>query len=151
MTEPRHVDDFIDDPKSDPYASAWFESFRRPAYEKIKYLDSRKLFATYQGVRYRVTGCSRMGDVWLHANPNEESTYQHRVDVDECSDWGAERGNPFVPIARKLEQDRRDAAGLASANEKRARKAGKRIVDEAKAERGRRTAKASPTGKATQK
>lgn len=84
----KHVDDFIDDPSSDPYAASWFESFRRPAIDKMRQPDERKLFATYQGIRYRVTGCSRLGDVWLHSNVNEDTRYQHRVNVDACSDWG---------------------------------------------------------------
>lgn len=86
----RHVDDFIDDPASDRYAASWLESFRRPAFEKIKKPDDRKLFATYKGRRYRVTGCSRLGDVWLHSNVKEDTTYEHRVDVDACSNWSAE-------------------------------------------------------------
>lgn len=83
----KHVDDFIGDPSSDPYAASWFESFRRPAIDKCRKPDARKLFATYKGIRYRVTGCSRMGDVWLHSDVNEETTYQRRVDVDACSGW----------------------------------------------------------------
>lgn len=89
-TEPRHVDDFIDDPTSDPYAASWFESFRRPAVSKMRGPDTRKLFATYQGSRYRVTGCSRLGDVWLSADFGREMGYERRVDVDACSNWGAE-------------------------------------------------------------
>jgi hypothetical protein len=92
----RHVDDFIDDPSSDRYAASWFESFRRPAYEKLRKPDARKLFATCEGSRYRVTGCSRMGDVWLHSNVDEDTTYQKRVDVDACSGWSSE----FAPTER---------------------------------------------------
>ncbi len=83
----KHVDDFIDDPTSDRYAASWFESFRRPAYDKCLKPDDRKLFATYRGDRYRVTGCSRMGDVWLDPDFGRECGYTHRVDVSECSDW----------------------------------------------------------------
>jgi hypothetical protein len=83
----RHVDDFIDDPNSDRYAASWFEAFRRPAWDKLKEPDERKLFATYKCRRYRVTGCSRLGDVWLHTNVNEDMRYEHRVDVDACTDW----------------------------------------------------------------
>jgi hypothetical protein len=86
-TEPRHVDDFIDDPTSDRYAASWFESFRRPAIEKLKKPDRRMLFATYRGLRYRVTGCSRLGDVWLHSNFKEDTRYTDRVNVDACSNW----------------------------------------------------------------
>lgn len=85
----RHVDDFIDDPTSDAYAASWFEAFRRPAFEKIKNPDPRKLYATWKGVRYRVTGCSRLGDVWLHDVTYDGESYLYRVDVDECSDWSA--------------------------------------------------------------
>jgi hypothetical protein len=88
--EPRHVDDFIDDPSSDPYAASWFEAFRRPAVDKMRNPDTRKLFATWRCVRYRVTGCSRLGDVWLHHVDYDGESYRHRVNVDECSDWSAD-------------------------------------------------------------
>lgn len=86
----RHVVDFIDDPASDRYAASWFDSFCRPAWDKLREPDTRQLFATYQGKRYRVTGCSRLGDVWLHSDFGEEWTYEHRVDVDACSGWASE-------------------------------------------------------------
>lgn len=89
MTEPRHVDDFLDDPTPDPYAASWLEAFRRPAWDKIKEPDTRKLFATWQGKRWRVTGCSRLGDVWLHEVDYEGCSYEHRVNVDDCSEWSA--------------------------------------------------------------
>lgn len=90
LSTARHVDDFIDDPTSDKYAASWFESFRRPAVYKLENPDRRKLFATYRGLRYRVTGCSRFGDVWLHSNRNEDNRYTDRVNVDECSGWSSE-------------------------------------------------------------
>lgn len=84
----RHVDDFIDDANSDPYAASWFEAFRRPAIDKLRRPDKRKLFATYEGRRHLVTGCSRMGDVWLTTNLNYDGmSYEKRVDVDACSEW----------------------------------------------------------------
>lgn len=85
-----HVDDFIDDPSSNSYAASWFKAFRRTAWDKLKQPDTRKLFATWKGKRYLVTGCSRLGDVWLHSNLNyDEDSYEKRVDVAECSGWGA--------------------------------------------------------------
>ena len=89
-SEARHVDDFIDDPKSDRYAATWFESFRRPAVDKMRKPDARKPFATFEGNRYRVIGCSRLGDAWPTATFTREFGYDHRVDVDACSDWSAE-------------------------------------------------------------
>lgn len=83
----KHVDDFINDPKADPYARSWLESFRRPAWDKCEKPDIRKLFATCDGVRYRVIGCSRLGDVWLTTDFSRENGYDKRVDVDKCSSW----------------------------------------------------------------
>lgn len=85
----RHVDEFIDDPKSDPYAAAWFELFRRPAIDKLQKPNNAKLFATYEGKRYRVIGCSRLGDVWLTSNFNKENGYEKRVDVAACTEWSS--------------------------------------------------------------
>ena len=86
----RHVDDFIDDPTSDPYAAKWFESFRRPAVDKFREPNPDKLFATYEGARYRVVGCSRLGDVWLTTDVSRENGYDKRVDVDKCSMFSAD-------------------------------------------------------------
>lgn len=85
----RHVDDFIDDPASDPYARKWLGLFRRPAIDRIREPNPDKLFATYDGRRYRVVGCSQMGDVWLGWDFSRENGYQLRVDVDKLSDWSA--------------------------------------------------------------
>lgn len=90
INERRHVDDFIDDPTTDRYAASWFESHRRPAFEQAEKPDARKLFATFEGRRYRVTGCSRFGDVWLSADLKREVGYDKRVAVDACSEWRAE-------------------------------------------------------------
>jgi hypothetical protein len=88
-----HVDEFIDSHKSDAYARWMFMHFRLPAEMMLQFQQfmwEHKLFCTYDGKRYRVTGASRLGDVWLHSNFNEDTTYQHRVEVDECSEWAKE-------------------------------------------------------------
>ena len=85
-----HIDDFIDDPASDRYAAQWFASFRRPEIEKLHKPVDGKLFATYKGKRWRVMGCSRLGDVWLNVTTHApEYGYTLRVDVEACSDWSA--------------------------------------------------------------
>jgi hypothetical protein len=84
------VDDFVDDYKADPYARWMLMLFRLPATLQIlarKYIFTR-LFCTYAGRRFRVTGASRIGDVWLVADHSKDSGYDHRADVDECSAWG---------------------------------------------------------------
>lgn len=91
--EPRHVDDFIDSLCSDSYASFVLNWFRAPAIHHAKYgkwMGQFKLFGTYKGTRYRVTGASRLGDVWLSTNFNRDVGYELRVNVDDVSGWGSE-------------------------------------------------------------
>ena len=86
----RHIDEFIDDPKTDPYASWVFAMFRYPAILRGKCADlieRHRLFCTHEGKRYRVTGASRMGDVWLAKDFNQTVAYDERVDVESCSNW----------------------------------------------------------------
>lgn len=86
----RHVDDFIDDPETDVYAS-WFLNLKRlPAILQFKFVDQIKqyqLYCDYNGERWRVTGASRLGDVWLTKNIDQSSGYQERVPIDRCSNW----------------------------------------------------------------
>lgn len=86
-----HVDDFIDDYTGDPYARWLFMHFRLPAVLKLAFdpfMKDHKLFCTYKGERHRVTGASRLGDVWITKDFKKDTGYDARVDLDECSDWG---------------------------------------------------------------
>lgn len=86
-----HVDDYVEDFRSDPYARWMLMHFRMPAEMQTafrKFTAPHKLFCTYQGKRYRCTGASRLGDVWLTADFSRDTGYDMRVDVAECSDWG---------------------------------------------------------------
>jgi len=93
-----HVDDFIDKPViSSPenrgrrYAQFFLNWKRMPAYVKNNFAEfygDIKLFCTHKGKRFRCTGASRMGDVWLTEDFTRDIGYDLRVDVDECSDWG---------------------------------------------------------------
>jgi hypothetical protein len=76
------------------YAAWFFMLHRLPAANAMNWqelIEPYKLFCTYKGKRYRVTGASRMGDIWLHSKLDwTESTspyYEHRVDLDDCSGW----------------------------------------------------------------
>jgi len=92
-TKAVHIDDWIDDPTQDPYARWMFLYFRLPAFQLLafrQFMAEHKLFCTYEGVRYRVTGASRLGDVWLISDFSKDIGYEHRVAVDECSGWGKE-------------------------------------------------------------
>lgn len=91
----KHVDEFIDDSYHDmdgknTYARWVLNYFRLPATLKNdfrQFMKDHKLFCTWKGKRYRCTGASRLGDVWLAENFEREHGYDHRVDVAECTDW----------------------------------------------------------------
>jgi hypothetical protein len=94
-----HVDDFIDDYRADPYARFVLDYFRRSAVSLHAFgpwMKEHKLFCTYspslasgkKAGRFRVTGASRLGDVWLSADYAREVGYELRVNVAECSAWG---------------------------------------------------------------
>lgn len=90
-----HVDDWIDTPTFPAdskvnYAKFVLEYARLPAWKKIAYsewMKQFKLFCTHMGKRYKVTGASRLGDVWLAKDHNRENGYDLRVNVSECSEW----------------------------------------------------------------
>lgn len=92
----KHVDDFVSFPPDDEagrYAAFCFLLFRLPAVMKIafrKWTDQYKLFCTYDGKRYRVTGASRLGDIWLAEDHNRSDGYDLRVDLAKCTRWGSE-------------------------------------------------------------
>lgn len=89
----KHVDEFVSFPPDDDagrYAAWCLMLFRLPAVMKIafgKWADKYKLFCTYEGKRWRVTGASRLGDVWLAEDFAREDGYDKRVDLAECKDW----------------------------------------------------------------
>lgn len=90
-----HIDDWISSPLSkddgERYAKFVFWYFRYPAWAQIdfhEWMKEFKLFCTYEGKRFRVTGASRLGDVWLTENFEQENGYSLRVDVAKCTNWG---------------------------------------------------------------
>lgn len=86
-----HIDDWLDEAAKDPaekWAKEFLEHCRRPAIAKdYAWLAKNPLFCTYRGKRYRCTGASRLGDVWLVNDFGVTRSYDLRVDVAECSDW----------------------------------------------------------------
>ena len=55
---------------------------------QCKFMKDHKLFCTYKGKRYRVTGASRLGDIWLAKDFNEDTSYDERGDIRKCTEWG---------------------------------------------------------------
>lgn len=89
-----HIDEWIDEPCSstspEAYAKFVFLYMRTHAWMQDAFrpwMSQFKLFCTFQGKRFRCTGASRLGDVWLTEDFEKSRGYEHRVDVDECSDW----------------------------------------------------------------
>jgi hypothetical protein len=95
MFEPRlHVDDWLDMPPADEaerWAKEFLEYCRRPAIDQSDaWRREHRLFCSYGGKRYRCTGASRLGDVYLTRKFDRIFGYELRVWVEECSDWGRE-------------------------------------------------------------
>lgn len=99
-----HIDNYIDSfsyfGKEDDkeremvdYSKFFFLLKRLPAYMQIRFepwIKEFKLFCIYKGKKYRVTGCSRMGDIWLNKNFSDDHGYDHRVMIDEVTNFTRE-------------------------------------------------------------
>ena len=84
------IDDaYVVDPFGDQwvtYAKEWFKKFLVKAGDKdLKWLLANPLFAQYKGNTVRITGASRLGDVWVTASLKQTNGYQHRVCITELS------------------------------------------------------------------
>lgn len=108
LPQPVHVDDFIDDvmrtSESERYARFFFELHRRPAWQWAqfsKWMAPFELYATHveTGKRWRLVGCSRMGDIYVkeleNAPPGSKAEswqpyYDHRgFSPTDFKDWSA--------------------------------------------------------------
>lgn len=91
-----HIDEWLDTPQRDEgasYAQFFLDWCRLPAWKKYAYSQfmwGNKLFCTYLGKRYRVTGASRLGDVWLTSKFDQREGYELRVNVDDITEWSKE-------------------------------------------------------------
>lgn len=92
----KHIKDWIEErvygkcPENEKYAVAFFFIKGMDAVSSFAVapiMDQHKLFCMYEDERYRVTGCSTMGDVWINSNMNTDSGYTNRVSVEDCSEW----------------------------------------------------------------
>lgn len=90
-----HVDRFVsyNMDKKMAHAQMFFLMKRLPAMMQAmlsEYIDALRLYCTYEGTRYQVTGASRFGDVYLHPNlVDKVSNYEHRVSMKSCTNWSA--------------------------------------------------------------
>jgi hypothetical protein len=75
---------------SEAYAAFVIDNFRKSAtwQNSVRpWMSQFKLFATYKGTRYRITGASRLGDVYCQPDFEKDHAYEHRVDVLTLTDW----------------------------------------------------------------
>jgi len=92
--EPLHVYDWLELPPindAEKDAKEWLDKFLRPAYDKMTdgtddWLALYQVTVEWKGNRYTCTGASRLGDVWLKKD-RSENYYDHRVSVEELSNW----------------------------------------------------------------
>lgn len=85
-----HVDDFVSLPSGDKYARFVLMLFRLPAAMQADFAEFTKqfkLFCTFEDKRYRCTGASRLGDVWLASDFSRDCGYDWRVDASDCTEW----------------------------------------------------------------
>lgn len=94
----KHIDEWIEEvamsnDENAKYAAFFFHLKRLPAVLRMGFESQTKqfkLFCTYAGEKYRCTGASRMGDIWLTSNFEQEIGYEKRVDVELCAGWRKE-------------------------------------------------------------
>ena len=86
--------------------------------EKRKKILGLKVFCEYEGEKYRMTGASRMGDVWLkHITPEvmaeiDPSGYNLRVDMAMCTNFS------FIDEREPLPEEAKEKAkGVENAEE----------------------------------
>ena len=97
MSNKQHIDDWLDTPnlncsQMEAYARFVLEFYRLPAWKQNLYqqfMNGNELYCTYNNVRYKVTGASRFGDVYLNSNLDAISGYTLRVAVSNCGYWGS--------------------------------------------------------------
>lgn len=92
-----HVDSWVrsafygEGTDEEAYAKLFFFYKRLPVVTQAMWrphLGHLQLYCTYKDKRYRVTGASRMGDIYLTENLEQEIGYDLRVSLDYCSGWG---------------------------------------------------------------
>lgn len=82
----RHCDDYIDDPSTPEVVRSFLRHARSPAHGAYSAAPLPRLFATYDGKRYRAVMASRLGDVGLTEHLDREIGYQIRVNLEHLTD-----------------------------------------------------------------
>ena len=87
----KHIYDWLDElavTDDEQLAKDFLNEATKPAEDKDhEYLQNTRLTCMYKGSRYRCTGASRMGDVWICKDWRESTGYSKRVAIGELSLW----------------------------------------------------------------
>lgn len=84
----QHIDDWLDSEVPDTLkdVQAWFEYARRPAYKQnYEWFKKQVLLCGHQGKTYRVTGASRIGDIWLNSDIDSPRGYDFVANIGDCT------------------------------------------------------------------
>ena len=88
-----HIYDWLEDNQYNKKVNklwAYLDFRTRPVYYQMEHPmeePSYKVICTYQGKEYRITGASRLGDIWLNTDFNQKRGYDLRVSIDDCSNY----------------------------------------------------------------
>ncbi len=92
MSDARHCDSYIDDPR-EPMALRWFLFVHRlPAAHKALCFENGVkpiLYATYNGHPVRVLTASALGDVGITYDLGQEMGYKLRVNVEDLCNFSS--------------------------------------------------------------
>lgn len=84
----RHCDEYIDDADAHQALRAFLARARAPGHGLMQAEPFPKLFADFRGHRVRVVMASRLGDVGITTDHDEEHSYQVRVAVADLHNFG---------------------------------------------------------------
>ena len=91
-----HIYDWLDEEKTDlaELKVQEYLDFRTRAavyqMENKEKIYGLFVYCEYKGIKYRITGASRLGDIWLAKNLERESGYDIRVMIEDCSEFSFE-------------------------------------------------------------
>lgn len=85
---PRHCDDYIDDEASPAALRAFLNRARSPGHGMLSKDPYPRLFADIGGKRVRVVMASRLGDVGISYDLDNDVGYDDRVWIEQLSNFG---------------------------------------------------------------
>lgn len=90
VAEPKHCDDYIEDPSQPEVLRKFLERARAPAHGLLLPDPFPTLYADLEGQTYRVTMASRLGDVGITKNFSKDIGYERRVWLEKLTNFRSE-------------------------------------------------------------